>query len=429
MPVSALEQLLRAPAGWALRADAAVPAPVPPKLPPRCELAVVGAGLTGLAAALTAAQAGCSVVLLESHRVGSGATGRNSGFVIPITARIGPGQLRQWLGTQAPAFTAALGTAAAALLAEPGANAARKGWMQLFLEPPSSEQQALAQAWADLGVRARLLQACDVQALAGTSHYQGGMLLEDGGQIDPLALARALADRCRALGVVVAEHCPVTEVRPGEGDAWQTLHTPAGTVQARRVLMAGNAYSHEALRPAARHSVPLELVLGQFDLAPAALREILPADIPFSDNCRDMWFFRKTPQGKLMTGWFALNRHASASSHAEHLRQRIQTVFGVKPAPSEDIWAGRVGLTPDGLPRLFAQGAGVWAWSGCNGRGLALSYMVGQTLARQLICGAPELLPPVYKPLHGRVFVQWLAQAAIAGDRWRRARVSIPIVD
>ena len=171
-------------------------------------------------------------------------------------------------------------------------------------------------------------------------------------------------------------------------------------------------------------------MLGQSDLAAADRERVLPANIPFSDNCRDMWFFRKTPEGRLMTGLFALNSKASAPWHAQELRERIQAVFGVLPGPCGHLWAGRVGVTPDGVPSLQSVAPTILSWTGCNGRGLALSYLLGQTLARQLVHGTPGLWSANLnqRPLRGRVFLQWMTQAVIAGDRWHRARAASPVV-
>lgn len=421
MTASALDALLSAATGWQARAPRLLAAKAD-ALPVSCELAVIGAGLTGLSAALTAAEAGCSVVVLEADAVGGGATGRNSGFVVPVPARCGPPELRAWLGPQAEGYLAGLSEAAAELLALPEASPVRKGWMQLFSTPGSA--QATALAWRRLGVRARALDAEQAQALTAAAGYHGGLLFEDGGQIDPLALARGLAERCRQRGVILLERCPAKLVERESRDGMHVIRTPRGSLRAGRVLMAGNAYSRDGIAAVARHSVPLTLALGQFELSAEQQARVLPADIPFSDNRRDMWFFRKMPEGQLLTGLFALRPDAETEQYAAALRQRVRTVFGLEFDAAPRLWAGQVGLTPSGLPSLQRVGDGVLAWTGCNGRGLALSFMLGRTLARQLIGAGPALLPFNPRPLRGRALLKWMTEAVIAHDRRRRARLT-----
>lgn len=420
MATRAPDGLLAAKTGWQARASRLSPQPQA-ELPVRCQLAVIGGGLTGLSATLAAAEVGCSVVLLDAAAVGGGASGRNSGFVVPVPSRLEPLQLRHWLGDAAASYLAALAMSSASLLALPEACATRKGWMLAFADSSAQSTRQQAEAWRALGAAVQPLEGEALRAATGSNLYHHALLFQEGGQIDPLALARGLAERCRAAGAVTIEHCSALKVESRARDGLHRIDTPRGVLLAEKVLLAGNAYSRDGVQAVVRRSVPLELTLGQFELDAAQQARLLPADIPFSDNRRDMWFFRKMPEGQLLTGLFSLHAGHSTLWYEEQLRRRIAAAFS-EEAGTARLWSGRVGLTPSGQPSLAAQGDGVLSWTGCNGRGLALSALLGRSLARQLIRAEPCLLPFSGQPLHGRALLRWVIHMAIAHDRQCRGR-------
>jgi sarcosine oxidase len=382
---------------------------------------VIGGGLSGLAGASAAAEAGARVVLLEAAEIGSGATGRNSGFVVPIPARVTPHGLRSLLGAHANTYIDALGSSARQLLKHTEAEPVACGWMQLFdgtQEP--AEQVARARAWTSLGVTVDLLDADEVAAVAGTTVYSSGLLFHDGGSIDPHKLALYIAVQCRRQGVAVVERCSVLRMTRDRRASAYALHTRRGIVLARRILVAGNLYSRDGIANLSGGSAPMAMALGEYRLGEVDFHRVLRSGIPFSDNRHDMWFFRTMPSKNLMTGMLLTGSHVNVAELDSTLRTRIETVFRVKAVESVRLWAGRVGLTYTGMPIVKAIDSDVLAWSGCNGRGLAMSNMLGGALARRLLHGDALTLPLTKRPLWGARLLQWSAELAISRDRRRR---------
>jgi glycine/D-amino acid oxidase-like deaminating enzyme len=391
-------------------------------LPKNCDLLVVGAGLTGLTAALKAASVGWSVTILEKNRVGAGATGKNSGFVVPIPSRCSPTQLKQLLGSSTNSYLAALSEASSELLSFSECASIKNGWMQTFESYVNPVTRDLARNWHSYGVRVNLLDGPDVACALGSDMYHSALLFERGGHLDPLALARSLAGRCKKLGVKIVERCTVTSMPLHKNDEKiKTLETNLGNIEASHVLLAGNVYSDQGVASVGNYAVSFPLVLGQFELSEKQQLEILPKNVPLSDSRKDMWFFRKSPEGNLITGMFVVNNRSGYKQYEAFLRRRIQLAFEHEVGTLQHLWAGNVGLTSQGLPSIQSWGENVLSWTGCNGRGLALSYVMGQLLIKKLMSpNTVETLLPINKKLYGRALIRWIAQSTIANDRHKR---------
>ncbi len=429
MPALPLQSLwsATAPAGPACTALAAAL---------KAEAVVIGAGYTGLSAALHLSQAGREVVVLEAVEVGARASGSNGGQVIP-GLKHDPDTLERIFGREAGAHLTA--TAAAApdlvfeLIAQHGieCDAVRTGWIQ-----PATSEEALAQLagrveqWQRRGAAVELLSRERLQQLTGSPYYCGGLLDRRGGTVQPLSYVRGLATAVLRAGARIFTGSPALALaRSSRG--W-SIETALGGVRAPLVIIATNAYTGSIRDDLRRTVVPVPSFQVATAPVPEALRrEILPERQAASDTRRLLRYFRLDASGRLVLGSrgsFAPNPDTRA------VRGQYRAVHEIYPQleglPFEYHWGALVAMTRDHLPHLHELAPGLLAGLGYNGRGVALATVMGRLLA-QLALGVPaaELGFPVTAvrsvPLHAlsgigaRAAIQYL-RLADALERTRR---------
>ncbi|MBS7538126.1 NAD(P)/FAD-dependent oxidoreductase [Ancylobacter lacus] len=400
----------------------------------RTDVAVVGAGFTGLSVALALAGRGHRVVVLEAARVGWGASGRNNGQVIPTLTGAEPDAIVARHGETGERFVRLVAGSADALFGLVRAHAIaceaeQTGWVQPAHSPGRVRLSAArVEAWARRSAPVRLLDAAETARLVGSSAWHGAMLNTSGGHINPLALARGLAGVVEAAGATLFEASPVqslTRARTG----W-VLSTPRGRVIADQVVMAANAYTDAfapRLAPAlARSLVPVLSWQMATEPLPAAVRAtVLPGRQALSDTHGDLRFFRWDARGRLVTGGALIVPLNGAERLKRLVGVRLAALFPQMGVPRFDrVWNGRLGMTADRMPRFHRVAEGLWSWIACNGRGVALSVALGPVLADAIEGAAPAELPvPLTAvapyPLHG--VARCVAPALLALYRYRDA--------
>ena len=402
------------PATWYAE-GLALPAPMPPLAGDvEAELCVVGAGITGLSAALHAAQAGMRVTVLEAQRVGWGASGRNGGQVGSgfnweqprLETRLGAEAAHElWdLAEEAKALTRRLIAAHA-----PEADF-RPGVLSACLRPrdlPAFEAAAAAMA-RDYGAPVEMLSRDQLGVRIGTMAYAGGVLDRGAGFCNPLAYVLGLARAARAAGATIHEGTEVTRI----GDA---VETARGRVRARFVLHATNGYSPGLTRATADRVLPINNFIAVTEpLDDPPMRE----PVAVTDGRTVVNYFWQTRDGRLVYGGGESYGRRFPRDIAGRVRSNMARVYpeltGVR---FTHAWGGTLAVTATRLPYVAEVRPGVFAAGGYSGHGLSLSALFGKACVEAMRGERARFdrlaaLPVPALP-GGRVVGPWAAQAGM----------------
>lgn len=373
----------------------AASADIPPPRPAldgdtRADLAILGGGYTGLWAALTAARAGLRVILLEAHRAGFGASGRNGGQVgtgynrgqDDLEARLGPGparalwdlaeeakaQLRDFCATEAPEARYLPGVAHGAYSA--------------------AETRALHDTArhlrSTLGYDA--IEPLDAQAfrdIVKSPRYAGGVLDHGAGHVHPLRYALALARAAELAGAILHEGTEVTGIDMGRP---ARLITPQGTVSADCVIIAGNGYLPDIAPAVNARVMPINSFIAATEPLGDRWTDILSQDIAVADSKFVVNYFRFSEDRRFLFGGresysIGFPRDITGPLVAR-MTQMFPQLAGVR---IDHVWGGTLGITMTRLPWLARLSPTVMTGAGFSGHGVALAGMAGRVMAEAAI--------------------------------------------
>lgn len=372
------------------------------------DVVVIGAGYTGLSAALHLARTGRKVVVLEASEPGWGASGRNGGQII-AGLKYDPERLESAFGEElGAAITAEFNDSADLVFSlidrySIDCHDRRTGWIQGAhgrkgfddLVTPRFRQ------WQTRGVDARLLDSAEMAAMTGASSdaYYGGWLDPRGGVLQPLSYARGLARAAIVEGASIRAQAPVQKIERN-GDHWRVT-TAGGDVRARNVVMATNAYTGD-LWPGLRQTV---IPVTSFQIAthplPQAIRDtILPDGQGVADTRRLLLYFRLDHEGRLVMGGRSPVDDNPTFQDAAPLKAAMARIYPQAAGQKlEFVWSGKVAVTKDSMPHMHILAPGLYTALGCNGRGVAACTVIGKLMADLVSGTAPGDLPfPVTAP-------------------------------
>ena len=396
------------------------------------DVAVVGAGFTGLNAALHLAEAGVRVAVFDAGAVAHGASGRSGGQVNPMLPAAKPQMLRKAVGDKYFERMAEMSFQSADDLFDLvrkyqiKCEARQHGWIRAqHCDRARREAIANAKLWNEHGAGFEFIEAEEVTRLSGAVGYLGGVVAPKGGAIQPLALTRGLERSARSAGVDVFSFAPVKAVERKEG-RWH-LRVGAHRIDAEKVIFATNGYTDGLLKGLRESVLPLTSVqMATENLTEEQLAPLLPQGHTIADTRRMIIYCRREPGGQFCFGGMGYRKPGGGIGGFSWMLKDAARIFpSLKGAAWKFQWGGHVALTSDGVPHLHEPAPGLIAGLGYSGRGVAMSHVMGREMARLALGADRRDIPipitdiPRYKFRAPQVLGAGLAMAAL---RWRDER-------
>ena len=353
----------------------------------RADVAVVGAGYTGLSAALHLARAGRDVVLVDAQRVGFGASGRNGGQIGSgqrqevdwLERRFGRGTARRlWdLAEDAKALVRSL-AAEAGVPIRPGiAHAARRS-----AEVRHSETMA-AHLAAHYGYDK--VQPLDRDAMAahlGSDAYAGGDVDWGAGHVQPLALALGMARLAVAAGVRIHEGTHVHRIDHGTSATKSRVLCDTGRIACDHVILAGNGYQGRLDARVAARVMPINNYIVATEPLGERFPEILPQRTAAADTKFVVNYWRLDDDRRLIFGGGETVGYRFPSDIAGLVRPHLLSVYPqLREVAITHAWGGTLAITMNRMPHFARPAPNCLSAGGYSGHGVALAALAGRMMA------------------------------------------------
>lgn len=399
---------------------------------PTCDVVIVGAGYTGLSAAITLARAGRSVQVFDRQKPGEGASSRNGG----ITS----GNLRPSLAEMTKSFGA---ERAQSILAE--AKLAREDLYRFLDEEKVDCDFKLVGRFAGavspgdydrlardadhlnraFGIEAYPVPKAEQHDVIGTDFYEGGSVRMDIGGLHPAKFHAEMMRVARSAEATVHGETGVLGIRP-EGEGFE-VETARGRVRAGHVIVGTNGYTDTVDRWLRARLVPVRSrILATAPISPNLMGELMPSRMMYGETRKLHYYYRPSPDGtRILFGGRDSTIAGDTERATADLRRAMLDIFPQLDAvPLDHSWYGYVAMNRDMVPRIFSRNGTRYAAGYC-GSGVVWARWAGQKAALQVLGeeggrSALDFRPPGWVPLlAGRA---WFMPAVVGWMGWQDRR-------
>ncbi len=366
----------------------------PRPLPDRVDVAVIGAGFTGLSAARTLAQRGAKVAVLESETVGWGASSRNGGMVL-TGMKLGVNQLISMYGRELTRrmYAASLATidCVEQIIREEAIDCAfsRCGHLEVACKQKHFDDYARqAEVIArEFNHTLRVVQKLELSPEIGSNIYHGGMVDEVSAGLNPAHYVAGLGRAAMKAGAEIFEHTRVEGLQreSSAGESGWKIATSRGSLWAHEVFVGTSGYTGKATPTLQKKLIPIGSFIITTEVLPQALaHELSPRNRMIYDSKNYLYYYRLTPDRRMLFGgraaFFPENDQTIRRS-AEILRRGMIDVYPqLRDAKVEYVWGGTLDFAFDIMPHA-GQLDGMYYAVGYAGHGVAMATYQGQKMA------------------------------------------------
>lgn len=350
----------------------------------RADVCIIGGGFSGVATALSLAERGYAVILLESRCIGSGASGRNGGQV--IAGLSGERRIVSQLGADGRKLVRDIRYLGHDIIAERIAKYAiacdwRAGWMEVAARPHHMRglREDVAGRIAE-GDNLEIVEPDRLRDVIDTNAYHGGAIDRRSGHLHPLNLLLGEARAAAGLGAKIYENSPVIAF---EGGAKPVVRTASGRVACGSIVLAG--YSDHAFQRG--RLAGLVFPTGSYIVATEPLDEALtrrlnPQNLAVADSNVVLDYFRFSADRRLLFGGRANYWNRDPKDVAAAMRPRLLAIFPeLKDAAIEYAWGGKIDIVLTRAPAIGRLAPSVYYTQGYCGHGVNVTHIAAEIIS------------------------------------------------
>ena len=346
------------------------------------DVVIVGAGFSGVATAVELCERGYKVALVESNRIGWGATGRNGGQIIG------------GYGSDPSAFSSSIGSEGVKIVESMGSECVeiikeriekynidcdlKWGYCEVGLKKRHLKSY---REWAAEDSAIQILDQNEIKEYVNSDLYLGGYYREDWGHIQPLNLCIGEAKAAEVMGAKIFEQTQITRITYGENPA---VHTDKGSIKANHVILCGNAYMGNLVPYLDARVLPAtSCIIATEPLSDEQLQQTMVRDVAVCDSRAALDYYRLSADKRLLFGGLSNYTGLEPSNVQAVMHAKMTKVFpSLKNTRIDYSWSGSMGISVRRMPQIGRiKNSNVLYISGYSGHGVAPTHMTGRILA------------------------------------------------